>query len=703
MPDQNQEQPNIERTMAGTGGQPAVGEFKLGSIVGGCYTLTAIVGRGGMGVVYTADHQTIKRNYALKALALDQINASNWIRFQSEGKAIARLEHHNIVKVYDMGIENGERPYYVMDLLEGPSLAEFIKLYGALNGDQAVEIFSQICAGLAYAHKSGIIHRDIKPANIILTGLQRPDQRDRPVTPPDLSRVVVKIVDFGLAKAIGDTARAGQSQTATGEIFGSPYYMSPEQCLGAKIDERSDIYSLGCALFECLTGSHPFAGETALQTVMMHQNQKPPRLADVRQDLEFLPGWEQLVATMLKKRPAERPQTMAAVAHDLERIKEGKPVKPEAIFAQAPLYEMEEEGEEVPVRTNKMLLVSVLSVLLLLLAAGGVVFKTMQNEKKEVVSGALILEQPQRERADVTEARMAFRSCGKISEGVISKNGQSIRVFHFPSKGIGQIGSYRGRVPVDATGTVNFLPADQVFLKITPGKGIYTLKIPSILGKIGPGDINRLEVSQLPEENEELKPELFEEIADWTSLHALVVSHFKISSQAALALSKIKPVDEVKLHKDSIEDKDLAQVKWLHEIVSLDISGTKEATLVLKLLSGAPRLNSLYMDQSSSSLAALQGLASCSALHTLSVSDCVIDDDKLQAISKINALQDLFLNDNPFKSHSLSCLAALKHLQHLSLKGMSLNQSDIDALQKKLPNCVIEVQNRADTGRERPG
>ncbi len=162
MPNSDQDQSSFEKTLVG-GGHADAGHLELGTVVGGSYTLTSIIGRGGMGVVYAAQHHSFKRPYALKALVADQVNEANWKRFTIEGKVISKLEHRNIVKIYDMGIENEACPCYVMDLLDGPSLAEFIRLHGVLSVDQAVEIFSQICAGLGYAHKADIMPQGYKP------------------------------------------------------------------------------------------------------------------------------------------------------------------------------------------------------------------------------------------------------------------------------------------------------------------------------------------------------------------------------------------------------------------------------------------------------------------------------------------------------------------------------------------------------------
>ncbi len=249
---------NIDQsTTLASGSSAAARELAAGTLVGGTYLIKSTIGRGGMGVVYRAENQVFHRDYALKALAPERVNQTDWSRFQTEGKAIARLDHPNIVKVYDMGTDGPHCLYYVMDLLQGKSLADYIEQRRLLSTDLVLEIFSQICAGLSYAHKQGLVHRDLKPSNIIICQNEG-----------DPRRPLVKVIDFGLVKLLGEADQLRQSQTATGQVCGSPFYMSPEQCMGGKIDQRSDIYSLGCTLFECLTGKPPLAARMAWKRLL---------------------------------------------------------------------------------------------------------------------------------------------------------------------------------------------------------------------------------------------------------------------------------------------------------------------------------------------------------------------------------------------------------------------------------------------------
>ncbi len=286
--------------------------YQPGDLIGESYKLVGLIGQGGMGVVYHVQHIIMGQHYALKIVAPGHASSQSWRRFELEGRALAKLNHANIVTIYNMGIDRETCPFFVMDLLEGASLSSHIQEKGNCKPDEAIEIFLQVCAGLGSAHRNGIIHRDIKPANIMLTEAK--------------GKLVVKLVDFGMARLSSTEGTGRQALTTNGEILGSPYYMSPEQSCGLPLDLRSDIYSLGCSLFETLTGLVPFRGSNAIQTLMMHQTEAPPTLASLAPRAGFSQSLEAVVGKCLEKNPRDRYQTIESLAIDLKRISEGKPV-----------------------------------------------------------------------------------------------------------------------------------------------------------------------------------------------------------------------------------------------------------------------------------------------------------------------------------------------------------------------------------------
>lgn len=278
-----------------------------GSLIGTClrgkYTVQELIGQGGMGTVYRGWHEQMKRPVAIKVLRPHLINDEGSIkRFRQEAIAASRLKHPNIITVYDIDETEGGQLYLVMDLLEGTSVADLIKEKGYITADRALNIFSQVCAALGHAHRNGVIHRDLKPGNVM-------------ICPTENDKDFVKLVDFGIAKVSG-----GDEQTVTqkGEIFGSPLYMSPEQCLGKQLDGRSDVYSLGVVMYEALTGFPPLMGENMIATIDL-QIHTPPEPFTNLQTEQYIP--ERLQAAVLKaleKDPASRQQTMEQLGIELD-------------------------------------------------------------------------------------------------------------------------------------------------------------------------------------------------------------------------------------------------------------------------------------------------------------------------------------------------------------------------------------------------
>jgi serine/threonine-protein kinase len=273
----------------------------LGKVLADRFDIIDIIGKGGMGVVYLAKHQVLDRMVAIKMLQAELTQDDSSVkRFQQEAKAASHLNHPHLISLYDFGVtpppEN--QPFLVMEYLEGKSLLDVLREEGPMEPKRAVKIFSEAADGLHHAHTVGILHRDLKPSNILLINHQG-------------DRDFVKIVDFGLAKLMPWSGKESQHLTKTGEVFGSPIYMSPEQCMGKELRPTSDIYSLGITLFECLTGKPPFRGANSIQTASKHMSDPPPSFREVRPDLPLPEGLEKVVMKCLAKNTQDRFQNMA--------------------------------------------------------------------------------------------------------------------------------------------------------------------------------------------------------------------------------------------------------------------------------------------------------------------------------------------------------------------------------------------------------
>lgn len=266
----------------------------------GRYEILSELGQGAMGVVYKAVDPLIDRTVAIKTINLnlsrDEL-ADFEERFDREAKSAGRLNHPNIVTIYDVGRAD-HAAFMAMEYLEGRELKEIVASGEAMQPDRAAEIIAQVADGLAFAHDHGIVHRDIKPANIMV-----------------LRNGSVKITDFGIAKM------SSGSRTQIGIILGSPKYMSPEQVAGKPVDGRSDIFSLGAVLYELLTGKSAFGGEDCTLTTIMFRvlNEMPATPTDIKPSLPI--AFDYIIARALAKAPENRYQSAYEMANDLRNFK----------------------------------------------------------------------------------------------------------------------------------------------------------------------------------------------------------------------------------------------------------------------------------------------------------------------------------------------------------------------------------------------
>jgi len=274
----------------------------IGELLGN-YRIVAQLGSGSMGVVFLAEHKRLLRRAAIKLLAPHLVRNQQVLqRFFNEALATSVIRHPGIVDIFDCDVDATGRAYMVMEHLEGETLGERLQQAGRLHWREACSIARQAADALAAVHDKGIVHRDLKPENLFLVRDQR-----------DLTAVVVKVLDFGVARLLAQDAAS--RLTMRGMLLGTPEYMAPEQCGGAEIDHRADVYALGCILFEMLGGLPPFVADTVQELLAAHQFFPVPRLAE---PVEEVPAWlGDLVARMLAKEPGQRPASMHEVSKAL--------------------------------------------------------------------------------------------------------------------------------------------------------------------------------------------------------------------------------------------------------------------------------------------------------------------------------------------------------------------------------------------------
>ena len=281
----------------------------------GKYTIRELLGSGGMGKIYKATHPTLERDVAIKLIHLDHAGDPTVVdRFRREARVVAALRHPGIIQLYDFDIE-ADMLYMVMEYIPGESLAQRLAGIHAQGGqlplDEALRLFHSICQAVAYAHQQGVVHCDLKPGNVLI------DTQGRPV-----------LTDFGIAKFI-----SGQRLTITGDIIGTPHYMSPEQAAGGTIGPYSDVYALGVMLYELTTGVLPFSGDTSMSIVFKHVNELPPLPRAINPDLPE--AVEQIIQRALAKDRAERYPSAQELLADVETVMANKDrwaVSPTCVF-----------------------------------------------------------------------------------------------------------------------------------------------------------------------------------------------------------------------------------------------------------------------------------------------------------------------------------------------------------------------------------
>ncbi len=294
---------------------PAAPDPYVGTTIDGRYKIEAVLGEGGMGIVYLARHKAIGKKMAIKVLRgeVARNNGELTGRFLQEAQAASSIGSPHIIDISDFGELPDGSTYFVMEYLDGVPLSKALDESKPLPVERLCHIAKQIADGLAAAHRGGIVHRDLKPDNVFLV---------QHGTQPDF----VKILDFGIAKV---TSSGGSKLTRAGAIFGTPHYMSPEQAAGSTVDSRTDIYALGVILYEMASGQVPFDADNYMGILTQHMYKAPVPIRALVPARDVPPGLEAIILKCLSKKPEQRYQTMEELAADLERLTQGQ--VPEAI------------------------------------------------------------------------------------------------------------------------------------------------------------------------------------------------------------------------------------------------------------------------------------------------------------------------------------------------------------------------------------
>ncbi|MBI1270194.1 protein kinase [bacterium] len=570
---------------------------------------------GGMGVVYRAYDTILDKPVAIKTLIFDGFNEKLVPRFQLEAVVVSKLNHPNIVNILNFGVSNNTEPYMVMDFVVGRSLEEEVKARGVFPNSDIIEIAEQICRGMSHAHSRGIVHRDLKPSNILLTD---GDTNNR-----------VKIVDFGIAK-LTDRDEDESALTQVGTLVGSPLYMSPEQVLGSIVDERSDIYSLGCVLYFMASGRPPFRGESAWDTMQDHVNTAPqiPVLA-ASEHTEDLSGTRLelsvLIMKCLEKDPDERYQSMDEVLDALEEA--STVVEPETVVLPA---------DRSVLRSNRLKKAFIgLGIVLLLAILVMVPPFISRNERAADKSMVASIESKNARTKEKAE---------KIIRDTMPVYGSSIGKF--------QVSNY-------------YLNDSHEFYKsLKPFDG----------KQVGDEDINPLleQRNRIRGLSIALSEVTESGLAKLTNLdlHSLSLDSVRLTDEAGKSIAKFKNLQYLNLNNTEFGDRGLSYLNN-PKLSDLKLDFCKNVTdrglgIIVKKW---PDLNSLDVSETSTTATGMEKLAKLRSLKLLNANSCSIPDSLVGALRQ-SGLKEISIINGKISSANLEKLLEIPTLEKINAMGV---------------------------------
>ncbi len=591
-----------------------------------------------MGVIYKAHHAILKKDVAIKIL--HQVNEVTVQRFQREAQAVFNLHHENVVAVHEFGVTDEGQPFMVMEFIEGKTLSKVIDERGALPLDLCVNIFKQVCSGISHAHSRGVLHRDLKPSNIMLTA-------------PDSWTPQVRIVDFGIAKVMDldeDDTSTGKL-TRTGDFVGSPLYMSPEQCLGKNIDLRSDIYSIGCIMFEALTGHAPFSGGTQMEIMLRQMNDKAPTLKESSGGNAY-PAWiERLVARALAKDPNLRFQSIDEMKKAIEDrvVADVKPAS----------------GDGSAKKVGTPVIVGG-ALALLAVAAAAVFYSTSKTQKTvEKMPSQLLAEQfpnlkinkdDKQPYNDVTNdpSVLAPPSHDDILARSVADRMQTEISCQNQHVSDSALYGLKDRVDIKSLMLENSNISDKALQ--------YARHLP--LAKLGLASNRKITDKVLAYINP-------------STLEELHLSKTGFKSPGIAALAKFKNLRILTLASDKIDEKDLAGLASCSSLIDLDLANNGligDAACVV--ISHLPKLRTLNLDGTRVDGRGLTALNTLKELSVLSLNGTNVDDAGLASIQSL-PLTALEIQRTAITNGAIKTIAAMKTLRELGLQGVPLSLQSV--------------------------
>lgn len=611
------------------------------AIAGNRYEFISVVAAGGNGVIYKGRQVLLDKPVAIKMVQGHLLTDLSGKRFHQEAKAASSLNHPNVISVHDFGLTTKGDPYLVMDWVEGHSFSSEIKKRGMIPWKEAMDTFLQVCDGLAHAHTTGVLHRDLKPSNLMVTKDQTGNR-------------VVKIVDFGIAKLLNPDEDTPQL-TRTGEVMGSPLYMSPEQGVGKRVDIRSDLYSFGCVMFETLTGDPPHVGDSTVAVLLKHQNEAPPTLKEAALGTEYPDGLEKVIAKLLAKDPADRYQTAAELKEDLLKVKAGQSIGGTTKQSSRPSSKAEDtkskSGGASPVAIGASI-----AIIALLAVGGWWMFLTDHGGNKP--------SQPDAEHAfasDLQKVKIDFDT------GPNRKEGHYVG-FKLNDEAVDLIRQMKSQTSLDLE--QSSITDDQLAI-LEPLKSVRQLNLTGT----------------------SITDDGLDSVASFPKLTNLSLAKTKITDGGLGELESL-PLESLHLDNTPITDLGLQTIGRINTLKELYIPGTNITGLGLTYLKNLPALCLLSVADVQLTGSSLEPLRTLNQLGSLDLSGTRLTDRDMESVSRITSIVNLKLNRTSVSKVGLKQLAGLKQLKTLAVVDCpEIHANDVAEFHKLLPSCVVVTQD----------
>ncbi|MCC7527027.1 MAG: protein kinase [Candidatus Melainabacteria bacterium] len=687
-------------------GTPITVHGQPGMQLVGNYDFLQFIGAGGMGVIYKAKHPVLNRLVAIKMLHGHLVSDAIIKRFQQEAEAVSTLDHRNIIHVHDYGVSEHNQPYMVMDFVEGKPLSDVLQTT-PLSMEAVINIVIQLTEGLQHAHDRGVLHRDLKPSNIMVTDY-------------DCAFPEVKIVDFGIAKVLESEKTR---MTQTGELIGTPQYMSPEQCRGGTLDARSDIYALGCVLFEAITGKALFAGHSMVSVIVDQMNTAPRTLHEARPDMTFPGQLEDLVAKALAKDPADRYQSMTEFSQDLIEVQKIIARQSASAWSKIRVWRLNKE------QRNLFLLMLGSFATLGTVAITSISFIKVVHDSQIRHIKKVVLSDPQAEKATISGAKSAERRRLLPYLNMEKADDELLRTFfdvetgvtrfdlqnhHITSSGIPYISSQSQVESLhlennqikdsDLTFIATMPKLERLYLdcsKVTDEgmkklSGMSKLTGVSLSGTQisdrGVEHLAKLKLTSLALSNTKISGKALSIASRFENLERLELGTFCPKGEKNLAaLAKAKALEVLELKDNQLSVEDLADVATIASLKSLDLANCSIEDGALQNLKSLPHLKVLDLSSTELSPSKVKEIAQLPALVTLELKSSDVNDETLAQVANLMpGLQNLDLKNTVVTEKGVLQLSNLSELKSVELRGCAVSKKSADMLKKALHGAAVK-------------